>query len=262
LSWFDSKANPGFASLAADHIGIAGHSAGAAAVTWVGQCDSRVRSVVAWDDLGVVDMRKCAANVTIPKQFQAKKAHAPALANTNDYEFNVQPATQVPNPHGGANTGGLDGDAGYLSLAKAGVDSELVSFRNGTHLTYSYVDLVMPANELGERFSFYYTLAWFDQYLRSGTNPYTRQSAYARLTNLGTYDDSADRNSKGVVSIGAGTYDPATGNVPYLIKGVSIPDSLSFYYYSGFRLTEPATHEVRTCTDMLALCPKVQPPTP
>ncbi len=262
LSWFDSPANPGFSRLNADRIGIAGHSAGAAAVTWVGQCDSRVKAVVAWDDLGVVDPSQCAANVTIPKRFQARNVHAPALANTNDYEFNIQPATKVPNPHGDSNAGGLNGDSGYLSLAKAGVDSELVSFRNGTHLTYSYVDLVLPSNELSERFSFYYTLAWFDEYLRAGSDPYTQRSAFARLTNLGAYDDSADRNSTGAVSIGAGTYDPAAGNVPYAIKGISVPDSLSFYYFSGFRLTNPRTRAVVTCSDLLALCPKVQPSIP
>jgi dienelactone hydrolase len=268
LSWFDSKANPLFASLDRTKLGVAGHSLGAAAVSWVGQCDARVKTIVAWDDLQPIDITKCAANVTVPQQYQAKKLHAPALATTNDYEFNVQPATHVPNPHGDTNAGGGAGDRGYQSLAKAGVDSQLVSFRNGTHLTYSYIPLVLPANELGERFAFYYTLAWFDQYLRGGTNPFTAQSALSRLTALGTYDGSADSNSLGQVSIGTGTFDPTTGasaskgNVPYLIKGISIPNSLSFYYFSAYRLTDPKTHQVRTCTDLLARCPRVTPAVP
>jgi hypothetical protein len=140
-----------------------------------------------------------------------------------------------------------------------------VSFRNGTHLTYSYIPLVLPANELGERFAFHYTLAWFDQYLRGGSNPFTPQSAFSRLTSLGQYDASADQNSLGKVSIGTGTYDPAKapdGNVPYLIKGLSIPDSLSFYYFSQYRLTDPKTHRVRSCNDMISGCPKVQPSVP
>lgn len=272
LSWFDSPANPGFRSLNRDQLGIAGHSLGAAAVSWVGQCDNRVKTLVAWDDLQPIDITKCAAYVTIAKAHQATKLHAPALATTNDYEFNVQPATTVPNPHGGTNGGGGAGDSGYLSLVKAGIDSQLVSFRNGTHLTYSYIPLVLPSNELSERFALYYTLAWFDQYLRAGQNPYTPQSAWSRLTNLSRYDDSVDRNSKGVVSIGTGLYDPAAaagdptdvraGNVPYLAKGIAIPDSLSFYYFSQYRLTEPGSRAVRTCNDMVAHCPKVQPATP
>jgi hypothetical protein len=241
-------------------------------VSWVGQCDSRVKTIVAWDDLIPVSPKQCAANVTIPKTYRATRLHAPALATTNDYEFNVQPAYKVPNPHGDSNAGGLDGDAGYLSLAKAGVDSEIVSFRNGTHLTYTYIPYVLPSNELSERFAFYYTLAWFDRYLRGGADPYTAQSAYQRLTTLGAYDASADSNRLGKVSIGAGTFDPvaaaadpaydAAGNVPYTIKGIPILNSLSFYYYSEFRLTDPRTQRVRTCSDMLAHCPKVAPATP
>jgi hypothetical protein len=272
LSWFDSPKNPGFAALDRDRLGIAGHSLGAAAVSWVGQCDSRVKTLVAWDDLVEVDPSKCAENVTVPAAYRATTLHTPALATANDYEFNVQPATRVPNPHGDANGGGIAGDAGYLQLAKAGVDAARISFRNGTHLTYTYIPLVLPSNQLSERFAFHYTLAWFDQYLRDGSNPLTPKPAFERLTSLGTYDDSADRNSKGVVSIGTGSYDPAAaaadptdqraGNVPYLIKGVSVPGSLSFYYYSQYRLTDPRNHKVRTCTDMLAGCPAVQPPTP
>ncbi|MCU1594177.1 MAG: hypothetical protein JWO12_1569 [Frankiales bacterium] len=262
LSWFDSKANPGFASLDRSELGIAGHSLGAAAVSWVGQCDTRVKTLVAWDDLQPIDITKCAANVTVPKAFRATKLDTPALATTNDYEFNVQPASAPPNPHGGTNGGGGAGDSGYLSLVKAGVDSQLVSFRNGTHLTYSYIPLVLPSNQLSERFAFYYTLAWFDQYLRHGANPYTPVPAMTRLTTLGGYDASADRSSRGVVSFGTGTYDASAGNQPYLVKGISIPDSLSFYYFSQYRLTDPRTRAVRTCLDMVAHCPKKQPATP
>jgi dienelactone hydrolase len=272
LSYFLSRANPGRSVLDPKHVGIAGHSLGASAVSWVAQCDSRVKTVVAWDDLIPVDVKKCAQNVTIPRAYRSKRLHAPALATTNDYEFNVQPADHVPNPHGDSNAGGLAGDSGYASLAKAGLDTELVSFRNGTHLTYTYVDLVLPSNELSERFAFYYTLAWFDRYLRAGRDPFTPQSAFSRLTSLGRYDTSADRNAKGTVSIGAGVFDPAmaaanpadpmAGNVPYRIAGIPIVNSLSFYYYSEYHLTDPRTHRLRTCSDMLAHCPPVAPRVP
>jgi hypothetical protein len=272
LNYFLSHGNPGRGSLDAQKVGIAGHSLGASAVSWVSQCDKRVKAVVAWDDLVPIDVKKCAANVSVPKADRSTRLHTPALATTNDYEFNVQPATTVPNPHGDANAGGLSGDSGYQQLRKAGLDTELVSFRNGTHLTYTYIDLVLPSNELSERFAFYYTLAWFDRYLRADRDPYTAMSAYDRLTSLGRYDTSADRNSKGTVSIGAGVFDPTAaaanpsdpmaGNVPYRIGGLSILDSLSFYYYSQFHLTDPRTGRLQTCTDMLAKCPKVAPKVP
>ncbi|GAC1611385.1 MAG: hypothetical protein NVS3B26_23890 [Mycobacteriales bacterium] len=270
LSFFLSGQNPARRALDGARVGIAGHSLGASAVSWVGQCDTRVKTVVAWDDLVPVNVADCPKNVTVPVAYRATKLHTPALATTNDYEFNVQPMTKVPNPHGDSNTGGLAGDAGYQSLVKAGIDSQLVAFRNGTHLTYTYIDFVLPSNELSERFAFHYTLAWFDQYLRGGQDPYTAKPALQRLTELGTYDDSADVNRLGAVSVGAGTYDPAavnpadpgSGNVPYRIKGVSVPGSLSFYFYSQYRLSDPATNHLRTCTDMTDGCPSVAPPTP
>jgi hypothetical protein len=274
--------NPGYEQLDANDVGIAGHSLGAAAVSWIGQCDKRVKTVVAWDDLEPVTMSQCPQNVTIPKGDQAKALHAPGLATTQDYEFNVQPAPTVPNPNGGTNGGGGAGDSGYASLAKAGIDSEIVSFSNGTHLTYSYIPYVFPANEIAERGAFYYTLAWFDKYLRGGKDPLLPASdtAYRRLTNLGAYDRSADNNDNkknhgaAAISIGAGTYsvkkaaakatDPGAGNVPYEIRGTSIPDTLSFYYYSEYSLHHPQGHRdpLKTCHDMLARCPAKQPATP
>lgn len=227
-------------------------------------------------------MSQCHSNVTVAKPYQATAVHAPALAMTNDYEFNPQGQTGVPDPNGSANGGGLDGTAGYLSLVKQGLDSEVVSIRNGTHLTYTYVPYVLPANEIGERIAFYYTLAWLDEYRRGGRDPLLPASdtAYRRLTTLEKYDQSADysnnRLDRGAadVSFGAGTYsaaqaasdpgDPAAGNVPYEIKGISIPDTLSFYYYSEYSLHDRLVKRdpLRTCTDMLAACPAKQPATP
>lgn len=270
LNWFDSSANPGYGELNTGKIGIAGHSLGAAAVSWAGQCDSRVKTIVAWDDLSAIAPGQCGQNVTVPARYQNPAAYQggavsrPALALTNDYLFNPQPQTSVPDPNAK--------DAGYQQLVKAGLDSEIVTFRGATHLTYSYVPYLLPASELAERFAFYYTLAWLDQYLRGGRDPYTANPAFSRLTSLASYDPSPDRNGAGTVSIGAGTYSPAAaaagpanpeaGNVPYTVDGISIPDSLSFYYYSEFSLHNPATGTRDTCLDMRAGCPASQPPTP
>ncbi|HUE28492.1 MAG TPA: hypothetical protein VMP89_17085 [Solirubrobacteraceae bacterium] len=271
--------NPGYRSLDAGDVAIAGHSLGASAVSWVGQCDNRVKAVIAWDDLDPVTMSQCASNVTVAKADQATVVHAPTLTTTNDYEFNVQPQPTVPDPNGSSNGGGLDGTAGYLSLVKQGIDSEIVSIRNGTHLTYTYIPYTFPANEIGERVAFYYTLAWLDEYLRGGKDALLPASdtAYRRLTSLGTFEQSADHNDNTTypaaadISFGAGTYsasqaaadptNPAAGNVPYEIKGIPIPDTLSFYYYSEYSLHAPGG-PLKTCTDMLAGCPAKQPATP
>jgi hypothetical protein len=252
LSWFDSPHNPDFARLDTSRIGIAGHSLGAAAVSWVGQCDTRVKTIVAWDNLSAIDPSQCAANVTVPAAYRASALHAPALALTNDYGFNPQPMTSVPSPHAR--------DAGYQQLVANGLDTEEIAFRGATHLTYTYIPYVLPASELAERFAFYYTLAWFDQQLKGDP------SGFARLTAT-VYDRSADR-----VSIGAGTYsaakaaahptNPLAGNVPYTIQGISIPDSVSFYYESEYSLHDPGTHALVHCVDLRAGCPAVAPPTP
>jgi len=80
----------------------------------------------------------------------------------------------------------------------------------------------------------YYTLAWFDRYLKDDP------TAIERLTSH-RFDDSVDRTS-----IGAGTFDrdawladpatPGTGNVPLKIQGLCVADLLSFYYQSAYHL--------------------------
>lgn len=291
--------NPGWPVLDSGDVGIAGHSLGAQAVSWAGQCDRRVRAIVAWDDLAPVTMSRCARNVTVPAADRATQIHAPALAMTNDYEFNPGPQTKVPNPNGsgGLGGGGINGTAGYLSLSRGNsttsnaADTQIVSIRNGTHLTYSYVPYMLPANEIGERIAFYYTLAWFDEYLR--VMPFGQQdpllprsdTAFRRLTDTaGTYDRSPDDNGNKAnppaarISFGAGTYspgqaaadpaNPAAGNVPYQIKGIPVAGTLSFYYYSEYSLHDPATGRLAVCTDMLyagthrGRCPATQPPAP
>ncbi|MCW2991254.1 MAG: hypothetical protein JWM73_1848 [Solirubrobacterales bacterium] len=242
LSFFLSDKNPWRGALDADRVGIAGHSLGAAAVSEVGQCDNRVKAIVAWDNLSAI---KDCSGVTIAPQYRsAALLHAPAMALTNDYGFWTQPAVTAPDPH--------SKDAGYKQVAAAGLDAQIVALRNATHLTYSYIPLVMPANELSERMASYYTTAWFDRHLKGDAGALDRLTATA-------FDDSADRHSTG-----AGTFDPAlaaasptdryAGNVPYVIAGIPVKDAVSFYYVSSYSLADPATGQTRTCADMRAGC--------
>jgi hypothetical protein len=250
LNYFDSPANPGYSKLNTAKLAIAGHSLGAAAVSEVGQCDTRVKTIVAWDNLSAIS--GCGGE-TIPSQYKATSVpRVPALALTNDYLFNPQPQTSAPDPHGK--------DAGYQQLAKARIDTMEVAFRGATHLTYSYIPVVLPASQLAERMAFYYTLAWFDQYLRGENTGYSRLVA-------STFDRSADR-----YSIGAGTYstsqalanptDPYAGNVPYEIAGIPVRNAVSFYYESEYALHNPRSKRPSTCLDIRAGCPAVAPATP
>src|SRR3954468_11717008 len=89
LSFFLSSRNPYSTDLDRSRIAVAGHSLGAAAVSVVGQCDNRVKTIVAWDNLDAIT--NC-DGVTIPAAFRSDRlVHAPALALTNDYGFWTQP---------------------------------------------------------------------------------------------------------------------------------------------------------------------------
>src|SRR3954451_12271115 len=159
--------NPDFRDFNPNRVALAGHSLGAAAVSEVGQCDNRVKGVVAWDNLNAID--DCSDVTIAPKYRSAKLIHAPALALTNDYLFNPQPMASPPDPHAK--------DAGYKQVAAAGQDAEMVAFRNATHLTYSYVPAVLPANELSERMASYYTEAFLDLELKRAPSGFTRLTA-------------------------------------------------------------------------------------
>jgi alpha-beta hydrolase superfamily lysophospholipase len=243
LSFFLSTANPLASDVNRARIGLAGHSLGAAAVSHVGQCDKRVKTIVAWDNLGKIT--DC-GDVTIPAQFKsAKLLHAPALGLTNDYGFWTQPQLSAPDPH--------SKDAGYQQVAAAGLDAASIAFRGATHLTYSFIPLVFQANELSERMASYYTTAWFDAYLKG-----KRRSGFRRLT-AKAFDGSADKHS-----IGTGTYDQAAaaadptnryaGNVPYRIAGIKTADAVSFYYLSQYSLTDPKTKQRVVCPDLRHDC--------
>jgi dienelactone hydrolase len=243
---FGGSYNPYADDLDRDRVGLAGHSLGASAVSVVGQCDKRVKTIVAWDNLRKIS--DC-SGVTIPERYRADKLiRVPALALTNDYAFNPQPMTSPPDPHAK--------EAGYKQIAGAGLDAQIVTLRNATHLTYSYIPVVMPANELGERMASYYTRAWYDLQLRNDRTGFDRLTATK-------FDDSVD-----VSSIGAGVYDataadptaPYSGNAPYEIEGIAVTDAVSFYYLSEYSLRDPRTRKLRSCDDMRAGCeaPKAQ----
>ncbi|HEX8207633.1 MAG TPA: hypothetical protein VF587_16335, partial [Solirubrobacteraceae bacterium] len=241
LNAFLSRRNPYIDLVDRKRVGIAGHSLGAAAVSHVGQCDRRVDAIVAWDGLRAIE--NC-DGITIPEKHRARRLlQTPALGTANDYLFNVQPTPRQPDPQAKAD--------GYQQLKAAGTDSASIVLRGATHLEYTYVPLVLPASQKGERFASYYTRAWFDRYLKGDPTAYRRLVAKR-------YDSSVDGSS-----IGTGEYDEVAaasnpgdryaGNVPHEIAGLRVADTVSFYYASQYSLTDIAGRR-RTCADVRAGC--------
>ena len=234
--------NPEWADLDQSEVGIAGHSLGASAVSQVGQCDARVKAIVAWDNLAPATACSGTGPATV---------HTPALGFNSEYFFNTEPMSSPPDPHAK--------DQAFRQLQAAGVDTMQVALRESTHLEYAYVPYILPASSLGERVAFYYTLAWFDYYLRHDPTGYQRLVA-------ASFDRSAD-----VHAIGAGAFsptaaaanptDPAAGNAPYLIAGLPVADRMSFYYESEYSLTAPDGTRAY-CSDIRAGCPATPPATP
>lgn len=226
-------------------VGIAGHSQGGSTASLIGQADKRISAIVAWDNLtalktGWVDKigMDPPADVAI---------RTPALGIGADYYFKVVPTPEAPEP-AKANTQGGRGrgaephpkDLGYQELKGAGVDTMLVVLRAGTHLDFSLFG--GPASRYGESVINYYTLAWFDRYLKGAHDSALAADAFRRLT-AQTFDDSADRHN-----ISQGLYDKAAagdsvlkGNRPYLVGGTPVRDRLSFYFTSRCAITKPGS---------------------
>lgn len=237
---FGGSYNPFFPDLDTSRVGLAGHSLGASAISHVGQCDNRVKTIVAWDNLRAIDSCE---GVTIPSEYRTSKLiNVPALALANDYAFNTTPAMTAPDASSKM--------AGYEQVRAAGLDAQIVTLRNATHLAYTSIPLVFQSNQLGERMASYFTKAWFDLQLRGDRTGLDRLTAAA-------FDDSVD-----ITSIGFGVYDPAladptdpySGNVPHMIEGIKIPDAVSFYYRSAYSLSDPKSGRPVACADMRAGC--------
>lgn len=218
LDWFLSPANPLRGILDPRWIGLAGHSLGAAAVTQVGNRDPRVDAVVAWDNANLGDVAP----------------RVPTMGQNGDYFFFPTPTVTPPDPDAKGST--------YRRFVAAGVPAMQVAIR-GTHLEWAYVPLLLPASSKGERVAMYYTLAWFDRWLKGPTSRAHRVDAVRRLTAT-RFDGSADRSA-----IGAGAWDPVrNANVPHTIAGEPVEAYLSFYYRSSYAF------DGLRCEDMRAGC--------
>ena len=130
------------------NVGLAGHSYGATGVTFAQDPKNNplnvrnIRTIVAWDDLAT-----------------GYTPSVPAMAQNG--ESFVQPSFNPKRP---------DPDSKKLAFdawRKAGLDTFQVATRAATHLEWSYVPVLpLAASSWGNAIVAYYTLAWFDKYLR------------------------------------------------------------------------------------------------
>jgi dienelactone hydrolase len=172
---FDAAYNPLWNLVNPSEVGLAGHSYGAAGVSYIGQWDKRVKAIVAWDNLGSPTPQGVSFNgMTVGEQGCVNPAdrtnaplHTPALGMSADYFLPPTPNTSEPDPTAKSTWS--------FNYSKAGVDSGELIIRGGSHLDFSFIPFppaYSPAPPFGATLRGadmidWYTSAWFDKYLKS-----------------------------------------------------------------------------------------------
>jgi dienelactone hydrolase len=154
----DAAYNPLSTRLDSSRVGIAGHSLGAGAVSYVGQIDPRVKAIVAWDNLRGPGPAPYACPSGSSKRPDAPAAK-PALGMSADYGLTPTPYTADPDR-------GAKSDAAR-QLAAAGIPSGELVIRGGTHYEFSFIPNPAFGGTLrGEDLVAWYTTAWFDRFVK------------------------------------------------------------------------------------------------
>jgi dienelactone hydrolase len=185
----DAPYNPLAGMLNRNRLGLAGHSYGAAGVSYIGQWDPRVDAVVAWDNLGGTDPsaaggttggpreQPCPAD---PSQRSVPPITKPALGMSADYFLPPEPNTSQPNPE--------TKTAESLQYSAAGVDSGELIIRGGSHLDFSFIpNPGFGATLRGADMIDWYTSAWFDKYVKGDP------TADRRLLSTRWFDDAQEK---------------------------------------------------------------------
>ncbi len=178
--------NPLWNLLDASEIGLAGHSYGAVAASWLAQSDPRISAAVAWDALCVPTWPTLdefnaftfapinqIGGVPLPfvldygfnadcfgaPQGPAPALTKPALSITSDYFLLPLPYAAPPQPG--------DKSGASQTYSKAGVDTGAIVIRGATHLDFNDAPApVLPYSLRGQDIVTWYTAAWFSKYLQ------------------------------------------------------------------------------------------------
>ena len=219
--WLVSDGNPWNQLVDPDRIGIAGHSAGADGAVVAGNAhrEGLFKAAVAWDTFGELP---AALQPTVPTMWQQ-----------SEQQLFMGPFIPAPDPE---LFEAYDSRDRFLG---AGVDNALVALRGSTHQEWltipdSFRQPMANSSAEGLQVATYYSLAWFDLYLKGDSG------AVDRLTSA-TFDDSVDGTS-----IGTGRYDPLTQkNVPHTLDGETVQYHLSGLFRSSYSVGEA------TCSDIV-----------
>ena len=218
--------NPFWSMINQQKIGLAGHSFGAAGVSFIGQQDPRVRAIVAWDNLGRpstsggLPVKPCPAD---PQSHADAPITKPALGMSADYGLTPTPFTADPDP--------LAKSQASLAYTAAGVDTGELIIRGGTHYEFSFIPNPGFGGSLrGIDQVAWYTTAWFDKYVKRDT------SADRRLLTTRWHSDAAEA-----------AIDPNRDGNMY-----------SFYYRSRLDITR-ANGQRFKCEDIRAGCAGMSP---
>jgi hypothetical protein len=238
----DAAFNPLHGLVDRRRVGIAGHSLGAAAVSYVGQIDPRVDGIVAWDNLRAPGASQDPGEgpggpPTCTSGSSARPANPPitkpAMGISNDYGIAPTPNTSDPDPQ--------TGNDGFLAYKQAGIDSFQFHIRGGTHEESAFIPgMTVPVLGLatlrGGDLVAWYTTAWFDKEVKCADGSRCEASADRRLLTDRWRDDAR-----------SGQVD-ANGD----------PNVFSFYRRSRFDF-ETAKGRDAICDDMRAGCKSMKP---
>jgi dienelactone hydrolase len=201
---FDAAYNPFWSLLNRHKVGLAGHSYGAGAVSYIGQWDKRVRAVVAWDNLGKPEAGGREKGCVDKTARAPAKPRVPALGMSADYGLPPTPHTSLP--------GYDEKTQESLVYSKHHIDTGEIVVRGGSHLDFSFIpNPAFGASLYGPDMIAWYTVAWFDYYLKHD------DSAFRRLVTTRWQHDRQEAQ----------------------IDAFGDPNMFSFYYHSRLDIHAP-----------------------
>jgi dienelactone hydrolase len=191
----DAGYNPFWELFDHRNVGLAGHSYGAAGVSYIGQWDPRVDAIVAWDNLSQASPGTnsgsfppgeagCPAHPGDRTDMtpQLAKGHGkPALGMSADYFLPPTPNTSYPDQsicpgveeayekgvQPSMNDAQTCKSLASVEYSKHGIDSGEIVIRGGSHLDFSFIpNQAFGATLRGADEIAWYTTAWFDKYLK------------------------------------------------------------------------------------------------
>jgi hypothetical protein len=149
-------------------------------VSFVGQRDPRVRTIVAWDNLRSSDSGGIPGCAKAPDTRKPVPPRVPALGLAGDYPLFGRPKTEEPPRN--------EKQGGFDAIRKQGLDAGEIVIRGGGHFEYAYIpNPAFQATARGMDLVAWYTTAWMDRYVKGDP------SAGARLATDRWRDDEPEK---------------------------------------------------------------------